>query len=108
MFKIDPRGAGKGKVVVTSRSPSNQDISTKVEERDFKYYSKLIPNEAGEWVTKVFYDNEEVKGSPYVYQVFDPSLADITGLNLNNSSYQINTKINFQGLIRLIINEVKK
>ena len=64
-------GAGRGKVVVNARSPSKQDLTIKVEERDSKYYAKILPNEIGEWTTRVFYDNEEVKGSPYVFEAFD-------------------------------------
>lgn len=40
-------GAGRGNVVVSSRSPSNQEYNSKVEERDLKYYAKIYPNEIG-------------------------------------------------------------
>lgn len=50
----------------------------------------------GEWETRVYYDNEEVTGSPQIFKVFDTSMATITGLE-PNSSYQINQKISFKG-----------
>lgn len=40
-------GAGRGNVIVSSRSPSNQEYNSKVEERDLKYYAKINPNEIG-------------------------------------------------------------
>lgn len=51
----------------------------------------------GEWITRAFYDNQELKGSPFPFQVFDFNLAEITGLHSDNSTYQINNKISFQG-----------
>ncbi|CAF0726884.1 unnamed protein product [Brachionus calyciflorus] len=92
---IDPRGAGRGKVIVTSKSPSGEEISSKVDERLSKYYALIFPNEIGNWETKVLYDNEEVSGSPYLFQAFDPNAALITGIS-SNSTYQINKKISFQ------------
>lgn len=40
-------GAGKGNVIVNSKSPSNKELITKVEEKDHKYYAKIYPNEIG-------------------------------------------------------------
>ena len=40
-------GAGRGNVVVISKSPSGMEYNSKVEERDSKYYSKVFPNEIG-------------------------------------------------------------
>jgi hypothetical protein len=40
-------GAGRGNVVVSTRSPSNQEYKLKVEERDSKYFAKILPNEIG-------------------------------------------------------------
>jgi hypothetical protein len=40
-------GAGKGRVVVATKSPSNREFSCPVEERDSKYYSKISPTEIG-------------------------------------------------------------
>jgi hypothetical protein len=90
-------GAGRGNVVVTSRSPSNKDYKAKIEDRDSKYYAKLAPSEIGKWSTHVFFDNEEVKGSPYVYEVFDPNAAKINNLNPNQTNYPLNKPISFQG-----------
>ena len=51
----------------------------------------------GEWITRVYYDNEEVKGSPYVFEAFDLNLAVLNGLKFGQSQYQINKQISFQG-----------
>ena len=40
-------GAGKGRVVVATKSPSNREFSCPVEERDSQYYSKISPTEIG-------------------------------------------------------------
>ena len=88
-------GAGRGNVVVNTQSPSGLEKSCKVEERDAKYYAKILPTEVGEWITTVHYDYEEVNGSPNIVDVFDPKLADIIGLN-KMPKYQINRQIAFQ------------
>ena len=92
-------GAGRGNVVVNTRSPNGFEKSCKVEERDSKYYAKIYPTEVGEWTTQVHYDNEEVNGSPNVVNVYDPRLAEIIGLNRNQTTYQINKPISFQSKI---------
>lgn len=88
-------GAGKANVKVTTTSPSNNEIVCRVEERDYKYFAKIFPTEVGKWITKVFYDNEEVNGSPYTMSAFDPNKAHILGFD-RKSSYQINNPIEFQ------------
>ena len=88
-------GAGRGNVVVNTRSPSGLEKSCKVEERDAKYYAKILPTEVGEWITTVHYDSDEVNGSPSIVDVFDPKLADIIGL-IKTPKYQINRQIAFQ------------
>ena len=40
-------GAGRGNVVVTTKSPSKQEYRLKVDERDSKYFTKILPNEIG-------------------------------------------------------------
>ena len=40
-------GAGKGRVVVITKSPSNNEFSCPVEERNSQYYSKISPTEIG-------------------------------------------------------------
>lgn len=40
-------GAGRGHVEVTTKSPSKQELKLKVEERDSKYFAKILPNEIG-------------------------------------------------------------
>lgn len=97
---VNPMGAGRANVKVTSTSPSNGDVICRVEERDSKYFAKIFPTEVGEWITKVFYDNEEVNGSPYKMSAFDPHQAVIMGLE-KKQSYQINNLISFQSIIRL-------
>jgi len=92
---VNPMGAGKANVRVTTISPSDEEIVCRVEERDYKYFAKIFPTEVGSWITQVFYDNEEVKGSPYKMSVFDPNRANIIGLE-KKSSYQINYPIMFQ------------
>ena len=90
--------ASAEKLFVSSKSgSSNQEILSNVEEREGKLFAKIIPTEPGEWITRAFYDYEEAKGSPFVFQVFDLGLAEITGLNTDNVAYKINKKINFQG-----------
>lgn len=34
----------------------------------------------GEWEVSVLYDNEHISGSPYLINVFDPSLVKVYGL----------------------------
>jgi hypothetical protein len=92
---VNPMGAGKANVRVTTVSPSNEEIVCRVEERDYKYFARIFPTEVGSWTTKVFYDNEEVNGSPYKMSAFDPGRATILGLD-RKSSYQINNPIEFQ------------
>ena len=94
---VNPMGAGRANVKVTSTSPSNGDVICRVEERDSKYFAKIFPTEVGEWVTKVFYDNEEVNGSPYKMSAFDPNQAVIMGLE-KKQNYQINNLIAFQSI----------
>jgi hypothetical protein len=67
-----------------------------VESREGKLYAKIVPTDPGEWTTRAFYDNEEMKNSPFVYTVFDLGLAEITGLNSDNSAYLVNNKISFR------------
>ena len=92
-------GAGRGHVIVSTKSPSNKELKARIEEKDSKYYAKLNPNEIGKWYTNVYFDNEEVKGSPYVFEVFDPNAIKITNLNSNQNNYPLNRLINFQGII---------
>jgi len=92
---INPMGAGKGQVEVNTKSPSNIEKSCNVEEKDSKYYVKINPTEVGDWTTQVFYDNEQVNGSPNLMSAFDPKLAEIIGLN-RNQKFQLNKKISFQ------------
>jgi hypothetical protein len=85
------------KLLITSKSTAtNQEILSNVETREGKLCTKVVPTEPGEWTTRAFYDGEEMRGSPLVYQVFDLGLAEITGLATDNSAYLVNNKIAFR------------
>jgi filamin len=92
---VNPMGAGKANVQVTTTSPSGVDVVCRVEERQGKYFAKLYPTEVGNWVTTVLFDNEEVNGSPYTMSAFDPTQARIIGLD-RKSTYQVNHPIEFK------------
>jgi len=92
-------GAGKSDVEVILTTPSNQEYPCRIEERDSKYFAKIITNEVGEWSARVFYDHAELKESPFKFQAFDLSRAQISGENLSKHVHQPNQEINFQGRI---------
>ena len=69
-----------------------------VEERDSKYYAKILPTRIGEWAVYVFYNKEELKDSPYKFEVYDPSQVEIVGLNRIIDIDHVERKVSFQGI----------
>lgn len=53
----------------------------------------------GTWITRVFFDEIEIQGSPFTFEVYDLSLTEIDGLTyVNLSSCPLNKKIDFKGI----------
>ncbi len=51
---VNPMGAGRANVKVTAKSPTNVNHIIDVEERDFKYFANIIPNEIGQFTCYFF------------------------------------------------------
>lgn len=93
---VNPMGAGKGKVVCKAKSPLNELIELKIEEKDLKYYSKLIPTEIGKWFVHVYYDNIELNSSPLIIDTFNLKSINIETNEKQKESYKIKKEISFK------------
>jgi hypothetical protein len=76
---------------------SNLNLKNLIDER-FNFislFSFIFRSTIGEYTTRVFYDDIEVKGSPYVFRAFDPTQVVINGLS-TGKVYQVNKKIELE------------
>ncbi|XP_052216529.1 filamin-B-like isoform X2 [Dreissena polymorpha] len=90
-FKVNSAAAGDGEVAVKAKSPSGRSLNLSTMPRQGgNYVSNFNPSEVGEWEISVLYDNQHISGSPYIVNVFDPSLVKVFGLEGGNMADGIN------------------
>ncbi len=89
-FKIkSPDKLDLKKFKILSKYSSNEaDFSSKLEFRDSdsKFYALITPKETGECTTHAYYDNKEIKGSPFKFQVSDELI--FTKINGSNTNFE--------------------
>ncbi|KAL4220761.1 hypothetical protein ACF0H5_021155 [Mactra antiquata] len=84
---VNSATAGDGDVKIEVRAPSGRSMNlSAVPRHGGNYISNFNPTEVGEWEVSVLYDDEHISGSPYLINVFDPSLVKVYGLESGSLS----------------------
>ncbi|ESO98829.1 hypothetical protein LOTGIDRAFT_231195 [Lottia gigantea] len=77
-FKVDPQDAGEGDLEVKVISPTGHEIPARISGSSHSNYKvDYTPQEIGRYKVYVEYGGVEVKGSPFISNVYDPSLVKV-------------------------------
>uniref|UniRef100_A0A7E4VHL6 Calponin-homology (CH) domain-containing protein n=1 Tax=Panagrellus redivivus TaxID=6233 RepID=A0A7E4VHL6_PANRE len=71
-----------GNVLVFAESPSGRRVPCDVTHRAGSFTATFTPSEVGEWHIGILYDDEHIKGSPFVCQVYDANMIQVYGLDV--------------------------
>jgi len=67
---VDTQNSGDGALTAKTRGPRGNQCATEVDqEEEGSYTVSFTPNEIGEYRTNVYWNNNEIQGSPFVVWV---------------------------------------
>ncbi|PAV76657.1 hypothetical protein WR25_23383 [Diploscapter pachys] len=83
-----------GSVYVEAVSPSGKSNACNVQINGASYMATFVPVEVGTWRIGILYEGEHIRGSPFVCEVFDPSLVNVYGLDVGLVGQELRFTVN--------------
>ena len=92
-FGVEVTGAGKGKLSITGTNPNGEQISTiftnnQVQDGRRKKHARYIPEDVGHHIIAAKWEGVDIPGSPFDFNVVDPSKCKVEGLPPQNGLIQ--------------------
>ncbi len=92
-FGVEVTGAGKGKLNITGTNPSGEQISTiftnnQVQDGRRKKHARYTPEQVGHHIIAAKWEGVDIPGSPFDFNVIDPSKCKVEGLPPQNGLVQ--------------------
>ena len=94
-FTIDTTEAGTGTLSVSAVQPNDEPIRVYTVEEDGLHHVKFDPAIIGCYTLEVMWCDSNIPGSPFSFNVVDPSKCRVTGVPSGSSSIQANEKFTF-------------
>ena len=92
-FGVEVTDAGKGKLIITGTNPSGEQISTiftnnQVQDGRRRKHARYTPDDVGHHIITAKWEGVDIPGSPFDFNVIDPSKCKVEGLPPQNGLVQ--------------------
>ena len=92
-FGVEVTGAGKGKLFITGTNPKGEEISTiftnnQVQDGRRKKHARYTPEDVGHHTISAKWEGVHIPGSPFDFNIVDPSKCKVEGLPAQNGLVQ--------------------
>ena len=94
-FRITTTDAGPGTLNITSRGPGKAEVKV-FDNKDGTYTCEFTPSIAGKYHIDILWNDDHIKGSPYLLTFKSKKSRVITGLNLENENFRIGVPHRFK------------
>ena len=88
-FGVEVTGAGRGKLYITGTNPNGEKISTiftnnQIQDGRRKKHARYTPEAVGHHIISAKWEGIDIPGSPFDFNVIDPSKCKVEGLPAQN------------------------
>ncbi len=94
-FEVDTSEAGTGTLTVAALQPNGEPIRVYAMEEGGLHHLKFDPVIIGSYTMEVQWDGANIPGSPFTFNVVDPSKCKVTGIPAESSPIQASETFNF-------------
>ena len=97
-FSVDTTNAGYGQLSVNVKKPDGQPSRVySLDEKGAKklHHLKFDPDSVGHYSVEVTWENAHIPGSPFNFNITDPSKCTVNGMPCSSSILNVNHSVNF-------------